>query len=119
PISQPALVLSLLLLLLWLPRPPRSTLFPYNDALPISPRAFQDGCRSSGFGDGPAQCLSICAKLPRDCSAIRRRETSAPFPQITGDRKSTRLNSSHRTISYAVFRLKKKKSTRPQLSTRP
>src|SRR5215210_9090948 len=63
-------------------RPPRSTLFPYT-TLFRSPRP-------------PAR------PLPRD-----RRRRSRPG---RGDRKSTRLNSSHRCISYAVFCLKKKKN---------
>src|SRR6266540_6224275 len=45
----------------------------------------------------------------RDPSTARRRCTSPPHPPRTRDRKSTRLNSSHITISYAVFCLKKKK----------
>src|SRR6266705_5063624 len=61
-------------------RPPRSTLFPYT-TLFRSP-----GGRPAGEGPRPRS---------------RRR--------LPGDRKSTRLNSSHRTISYAVFCLKKKK----------
>src|SRR5207248_7319729 len=45
--------------------------------------------------------------------ALRTKETRViAAPSIGGDRKSTRLNSSHRTISYAVFCLKKKKNSR-------
>src|SRR6266516_4738706 len=65
-------------------RPPRSTLFPYT-TLFRSPR-------------------SSAACGPSSPSAWRRRRCEAAV-----DRKSTRLNSSHRTISYAVFCLKKKK----------
>src|SRR3982751_7004932 len=54
-----------------------------HDALPIS-----CGCSASGWRTGPATC--------RRCASTR-------------DRKSTRLNSSHDQISYAVFCLKKKK----------
>src|SRR6476660_10092967 len=61
-------------------RPPRSTLFPYTTLF-----------RSARCRRGPA------GQRPREC---RR-------PQA--DRKSTRLNSSHQIISYAVFCLKKKK----------
>src|SRR5215204_6728971 len=61
-------------------RPPRSTLFPYTTL-------FRSG------GDRPRQALS--------CFAIRDHERRQ-------DRKSTRLNSSHTVISYAVFCLKKK-----------
>src|SRR5207248_11737537 len=47
------------------------------------------------------------AKAARDCR--RRRDAGDSVPDAIPDRKSTRLNSSHRTISYAVFCLKKKK----------
>src|SRR5256885_4850005 len=65
-------------------RPPRSTLFPYTTLF----RSREDRCRR--------QC--------RDGAAVRDREIPA-----SRDRKSTRLNSSHLVISYAVFCLKKKK----------
>src|SRR2546427_5939842 len=65
-------------------RPPRSTLFPYTTLFrSLSP-----------CGRGYGVCLAPCAHV----SADRAR-----------DRKSTRLNSSHSQISYAVFCLKKKK----------
>src|SRR2546426_3935859 len=68
-------------------RPPRSTLFPYTTLFRSeSPPA------QSLDGDPPADAV------PRLCWAHR-------------DRKSTRLNSSHLVISYAVFCLKKKKTT--------
>src|SRR5258708_12914519 len=51
---------------------------------------------------------SIVQCSPR--SALRKRDTSPP---LWKDRKSTRLNSSHQIISYAVFSLKKKNNTRP------
>src|SRR5438105_6490827 len=63
-------------------RPPRSTLFPYTTL-------FRSPCRRPRS--------RRCA--PPGCACARRR-----------DRKSTRLNSSHEWISYAVFCLKKKKS---------
>src|SRR5258708_17787505 len=63
-----------------------------HDALPIS--------LSSTQLDGPAPCLPDAA--PRAGTARRRRDSAE-------DRKSTRLNSSHQIISYAVFCLKKKK----------
>src|SRR3989449_5722477 len=73
-------------------RPPRSTLFPYTDALPIS--AAQGG-------------------LPSLCRREGRLDDDARWR----DRKSTRLNSSHGYISYAVFCLKKKNKTlRPKLA---
>src|SRR5436190_3576075 len=77
-------------------RPPRSTLFPYT-TLFRSGRAFLGAAaverrRESGGDAHPA----------RIASAQRHGR---------GDRKSTRLNSSHTVISYAVFCLKKKKNT--------
>src|SRR5207248_10724739 len=83
-------------------RPPRSTLFPYNDALPIS------YCR---IGERSAHTWFVLTHLlgyPR----VRNYDGSwTEWGNLVKapDRKSTRLNSSHRTISYAVFCLKKKK----------
>src|SRR5438270_3525052 len=74
-------------------RPPRSTLFPYTTL-------FRSGCRQR---DPP---------LDRE-GKDRRRGRRRP------DRKSTRLNSSHSQISYAVFCLKKKKKQRIGLRTKP
>src|SRR5207248_8865371 len=78
---------------LLLRRPPRSTLFPYTTLFrsPQPPRARRPVCAAVGASE---------RRLPRRRSGRGR-----------GDRKSTRLNSSHRTISYAVFCLKKKKNT--------
>src|SRR5699024_12580184 len=75
-------------------RPPRSTLFPYTTLF-----------RSPGRGPG---CRS---RVPRRTSPGRGRADAHPrHPDQRGqDRKSTRLNSSHVSISYAVFCLKKKK----------
>src|SRR3712207_7017233 len=80
-------------------RPPRSTLFPYTDALPIFFLLEEEFCC----------CVNICANLPLFC--IWDTTTAWLDEQCVGlrDRKSTRLNSSHANISYAVFCLKKKK----------
>src|SRR2546422_5022126 len=87
-------------------RPPRSTLFPYT-TLFRSPR------RRSGEGlhgpDGHRQ-QSGCPAAP--CHVTLSAGPAAAtwfFPARFADRKSTRLNSSHGYISYAVFCLKKKK----------
>src|SRR5437773_8740939 len=72
-------------------RPPRSTLFPYTTL-------FRSKATWSTTCD---QDSSLLSRTPNDAEIVR------PLPQI--DRKSTRLNSSHITISYAVFCLKKKK----------
>src|SRR3712207_8576094 len=76
-------------------RPPRSTLFPYTTLF-----------RSRGHGRPPGQRLPPARAGPR----LRRGE-DPPAGQRpdAADRKSTRLNSSHANISYAVFCLKKKK----------
>src|SRR5258705_8252763 len=65
-------------------RPPRSTLFPYT---------------------------TLFRSLRRRHLPLDQQADAKPWPplRITGDRKSTRLNSSHLGISYAVFCLKKKK----------
>src|SRR2546422_6138788 len=79
-------------------RPPRSTLFPYTTLFRSTGR-----CRLSSSG-----------RLPGSSSTIRkedRRRTEDGVGGDCGDRKSTRLNSSHGYISYAVFCLKKKKKT--------
>src|SRR5260221_3268123 len=84
-------------------RPPRSTLFPYTDALPISPGALGDTDLvelSHGLSEGRRE--------PRPRLRSGRMTASSRRPRK--DRKSTRLNSSHTVISYAVFCLKKKKS---------
>src|SRR4051794_41221624 len=74
-------------------RPPRSTLFPYTTLF-----------RS---GEGQNKSGSALMRLGRDFWRGRH------VPQAhEGDRKSTRLNSSHPSISYAVFCLKKKKKNR-------
>src|SRR5436189_356033 len=79
-------------------RPPRSTLFPYTTLF-----------RSLSTMGGRPSLGAALAKLqgPVDPSV-------PPFVGLA-DRKSTRLNSSHRCISYAVFCLKKKKNNKMHL----
>src|SRR3712207_7240409 len=87
------------LFFLMIRRPPRSTLFPYTTLF----RSERDGGRAGAQRACPAQPRRRGrALLPR----LRRLQ--APCPGLGGDRKSTRLNSSHANISYAVFCLKKK-----------
>src|SRR5256885_7619279 len=83
-------------------RPPRSTLFPYTTLF----RSVLKANTTSG-GDG----VSIVHTLEEAEQALRA--LAAP-PLLARDRKSTRLNSSHLVISYAVFCLKKK-SNKPFL----
>src|SRR3712207_8866167 len=87
-------------------RPPRSTLFPYTTLFRSVVRAVQDGRPGAG-GD-----RLRAWRQAHDREAQHRREP-ADRPRLPGhveDRKSTRLNSSHANISYAVFCLKKKKN---------
>src|SRR5438105_8804708 len=88
------------LFFLLIPRPPRSTLFPYTTL-------FRSDARGNEIMSQP---LLVGAANPR----IEVRLPSHANDRPTGvtmsvDRKSTRLNSSHEWISYAVFCLKKKK----------
>src|SRR2546422_7249057 len=78
-------------------RPPRSTLFPYTTLFrsPPARRGPRDAGRRLGAGQRPRELGGRDARDPRDLRPA--------------DRKSTRLNSSHGYISYAVFCLKKKK----------
>src|SRR3712207_7188195 len=90
-------------------RPPRSTLFPYT-TLVRSPPVAADPLRGPLNRQLGGTDLSRVGPLSRPPCRYRR---AAPPPlQLSGaglqDRKSTRLNSSHANISYAVFCLKKK-----------
>src|SRR5258708_16879482 len=97
-------------------RPPRSTLFPYTTLF------------RSGFGPRPTiVALFLYGLLPVIENAIAGLDgvpaSVRDAAEGMGDRKSTRLNSSHQIISYAVFCLKKKNvaprhCTRQHLSPR-
>src|SRR5256885_6131105 len=92
-------------------RPPRSTLFPYTDALPISKALVE----YIGIYPTVAELAGTGAPKGIDAksfAAYARNPDHAGPPAAFSeyeDRKSTRLNSSHLVISYAVFCLKKKK----------
>src|SRR3712207_8430389 len=90
-------------------RPPRSTLFPYTTLF-----------RSEGFQHAllpPLFALLVFYLVEGDVPPLRERRppVAADSQHVRGrdflDRKSTRLNSSHANISYAVFCLKKKNKT--------
>src|SRR5689334_23917132 len=99
-------------------RPPRSTLFPYTTLF-----------RSTVIKDQRAKqrrvCLcrggprSVAGRLSHERAGQRRpararADVSSRQPGGARDRKSTRLNSSHSSISYAVFCLKKKKKKKKE-----
>src|SRR3712207_7821826 len=90
-----------MLFFLMIRRPPRSTLFPYTTLFRSVER------RAVGE---PAEDDERRALAPRRLRrAVRERHPVAVVDRGVEDRKSTRLNSSHANISYAVFCLKKKK----------
>src|SRR2546426_8018334 len=87
-------------------RPPRSTLFPYTTL-------FRSGGAPRALGRrGPVRSPGAGATATEPG---RHRERHLRAPPRGQDRKSTRLNSSHLVISYAVFCLKKKKKSTSSL----
>src|SRR5437879_7195136 len=93
--------------------PPTSTLFPYTTLF----RSLARG----GVGDEPVSDRRRCGYLgpilqPSRDEVRGERTDRAELGEI--DRKSTRLNSSHRCISYAVFCLKKKKKKKTKNMTK-
>src|SRR3712207_8699098 len=95
-------------------RPPRSTLFPYTTLFRsvldrLLALVVRVGRRVEGRGKRAAGAGALAgARLLRNVVQARSSEDR----DVGGDRKSTRLNSSHANISYAVFCLKKKKQRR-------
>src|SRR2546422_1814077 len=84
-------------------RPPRSTLFPYTTLFRSRVRVRDAGHDSRGAHDLPP------GESGEGAASRVTRPVAAPSPDSPGgDRKSTRLNSSHGYISYAVFCLIKK-----------
>src|SRR2546430_11836809 len=95
-------------------RPPRSTLFPYTTL-------FRSRYSTLRFmlqdRDGGPSWLLLSPLVGKE--STRDGDKIAVTYAQAADRKSTRLNSSHSQISYAVFCLKKKKITRHRLLCRP
>src|SRR5256885_3496239 len=96
-------------------RPPRSTLFPYTTL-------FRSCVMREKRGDVPLHIRHYASRITPSPPAAQN-QTSPPAPagsapRCVPDRKSTRLNSSHLVISYAVFCLKKKKKNSPVVSAR-
>src|SRR3712207_7258677 len=89
-------------------RPPRSTLFPYTTLFrSCIPQAQQTGQLSLGVTEEGERKQ----QFPDHARVVGRRVDAYAGYLRPSDRKSTRLNSSHANISYAVFCLKKKKIT--------
>src|SRR3712207_7458147 len=91
-------------------RPPRSTLFPYTTLF----RSRSWLRENADMTDEEEDEIGLEIKRMLNDAMKRAEESPLPDPAtlLEGDRKSTRLNSSHANISYAVFCLKKKKSSR-------
>src|SRR5689334_24420838 len=86
-------------------RPPRSTLFPYTTLF-----RSQLGERVRADHSGlPEERVDRHVRRSDERPGVRG---GCALPRFRADRKSTRLNSSHSSISYAVFCLKKKKKTK-------
>src|SRR5688572_31945961 len=90
-------------------RPPRSTLFPYTTLF-------------RSVSAGSVHCIGGLFRRPVGVMLMRR-PRALPAHQVNDashptDRKSTRLNSSHSQISYAVFCLKKKKKKKKNIYKR-
>src|SRR3712207_8317147 len=90
-------------------RPPRSTLFPYTTLFRSSDLLDDEVRFSSTISGRQRVCRPIDPHLPTGDPPHDRRSHAALGDDVPPDRKSTRLNSSHANISYAVFCLKKKK----------
>src|SRR3712207_7547428 len=97
-------------------RPPRSTVFPYATL-------FRSQAEQKGTGRWTSQnALELGTPTPTIDAAVAARIMSSKRAQrlmasrVLQDRKSTRLNSSHANISYAVFRLKKNSHYAPLFS---
>src|SRR2546422_6403180 len=94
-------------------RPPRSTLFPYTTLFRSrrgADRRLAGWRRAGGGGVGPPACPRARPLSRSGGRRGERRRRSGAGDLHPRDRKSTRLNSSHGYISYAVFCLKKKKT---------
>src|SRR2546426_5497779 len=99
-------------------RPPRSTLFPYTTLFRSIPSGGSQRVRLRLARVGQASSLSGQGRNSESSGDGRHGRQAGNLSHL--DRKSTRLNSSHLVISYAVFCLKKKKDSyrRPNGATR-
>src|SRR5687768_17973080 len=103
----------MIVIFLMIRRPPRSTLFPYTTL--FRSEAERDQKRKTLSGSEESQALA--QKFQQQNAGLTNllqnmREVSDKSESSEPDRKSTRLNSSHGYISYAVFCLKKKKKNK-------
>src|SRR2546427_6843683 len=93
-------------------RPPRSTLFPYTTLFRSGWKEWSRDRGRSARTDRARRGGGSVSRAPARRARAPQRDPGGLRPRLAGDtedRKSTRLNSSHSQISYAVFCLKKKK----------
>src|SRR2546427_8427612 len=96
-------------------RPPRSTLFPYTTLFRSAWHASRPAAEQAEESQRFERAQTYYAAGHADSARVLTEPLHRAHPQseqYAGDRKSTRLNSSHSQISYAVFCLKKKKEQR-------
>src|SRR2546430_10548796 len=91
-------------------RPPRSTLFPYTTLFRSGQRAARAGGVAQGLAAKQGHQLGPVIELRIVAPDLAVGDLEQSPLRLAQDRKSTRLNSSHSQISYAVFCLKKKKT---------
>src|SRR5258705_8962849 len=96
-------------------RPPRSTLFPYTTLFrsqaPLA-REHRERVVEAVHDDGGGRAPVLAHQAQHNAEREHQHHAEPRVLDVEGDRKSTRLNSSHLGISYAVFCLKKKKQKR-------
>src|SRR5256885_5711077 len=90
-------------------RPPRSTLFPYTTLFRSALAHCGDRCDASGGRPGVSSTARPAVEYRTPALFRRGAGADGAAAAVRLDRKSTRLNSSHLVISYAVFCLEKKK----------
>src|SRR3712207_8899672 len=91
-------------------RPPRSTLFPYTTLFRSPGAALDQDAGDVKRGEHPQPVNRTPDQVAHRHDRRRKHPQGVSVEEECGDRKSTRLNSSHANISYAVFCLKKKNS---------
>src|SRR5258707_10221009 len=91
-------------------RPPRSTLFPYTTL-------FRSGNRRRRI-ESDSRAIVLFGDGDRGGTRMMDHASRRDLEDVARDRKSTRLNSSHANISYAVFCLKKKKKKQKKNNTK-
>src|SRR5205085_6348851 len=104
---------TLPLYFLLLRRPPRSTLFPYTTL--FRSKAIIEALHLHASQTAWAQLVDFCLQIQTNTVTVQPPIVQPEINEL--DRKSTRLNSSHSQISYAVFCLKKKKKNKTQTTT--